>query len=908
MSKRKLSNSAHQPPKKRVHTALQHSAPMLSTEMAEVTDPDIKLLLVQNSSLSRALQVKNNRIRELESKLSLSEKNEERFNCTLSLVKEQWDSLFDNVCFLSKKIAECEESKEDSVHKGVPNGEPSGEEDFISMVLGHKPWGSGKNKEKEEEEDEAQKLLLKQKVEEAFTERASSFTEILVRICNGIQKQKQKNEELHSIIQNGDASKLREVVSADTRDLQTRIKTLEQSLDSLQFKNASLQEENARCKAGWVQAELNYKKKAEELDDVTSEVLTLRNRQLRFKEEKQQMENRAKSTQIMTENKGTLPVKTELPQSSGLPETEEIKALREEIGDLRETDKNRLDEINQLREDRASLLQKITTLNAQLASPPEQCILKSQAYQVLSQQYRMVHMDFENQAILINQLRHSLASANEQAREDLEKLKVAELDRRKKLEEELKEERANLVRVRNMRDSYQYKLAQKKAALPSSKVVAEFKLMIETLEKQNKKAQADIKHYQVDIEKLKQQIEDIQGDSKQLESNELKQVLQEQVKTLRAKLNDYRKKEKKWEESQRELKLLLEVYQGQDRDRREITEVRMSEKRVMEENKRLLSKLERYESEGKAYTPTPIPTPSPKPKPRILAQKEDNPSRDVNTTRSLAKADKTIRDLTHKLESEKQAGAELLGEIDTISQAFEDMQEQNTRLLHQLSEKDDSNTKLISHRIKSEQIQALTQQEKKALSQQLEITKSQLGIAKEQIEKEKEQRKLLEETLSKASEQLSQLNNAIEMHKRQNREQQEQLMDIRLKLEHTTNTLIAFKQSSEQMTLSLTNQEAKAMRIQEESNLLQRKMERMASRGTDLILEEELEQTKKLLRCPVCNDRKKDTVITRCFHVFCRPCIKQNLAVRHRKCPGCGKPFGEGDVHNLYLGFDDEVD
>lgn len=38
----------------------------------------------------------------------------------------------------------------------------------------------------------------------------------------------------------------------------------------------------------------------------------------------------------------------------------------------------------------------------------------------------------------------------------------------------------------------------------------------------------------------------------------------------------------------------------------------------------------------------------------------------------------------------------LLNDLDVTGQAFEDMQEQNTRLLQQLREKDDANFKLMS--------------------------------------------------------------------------------------------------------------------------------------------------------------------------------------------------------------------
>lgn len=42
-------------------------------------------------------------------------------------------------------------------------------------------------------------------------------------------------------------------------------------------------------------------------------------------------------------------------------------------------------------------------------------------------------------------------------------------------------------------------------------------------------------------------------------------------------------------------------------------------------------------------------------------------------------------------------------------------------------------------------------------------------------------------------------------------------------------------------------------------------------------------------------------IITKCFHLFCSPCIQRNLEHRHRKCPGCGTPFTQSDVRNVYI-------
>jgi len=66
--------------------------------------------------------------------------------------------------------------------------------------------------------------------------------------------------------------------------------------------------------------------------------------------------------------------------------------------------------------------------------------------------------------------------------------------------------------------------------------------------------------------------------------------------------------------------------------------------------------------------------------------------------------------------------------MDVTGQAFEDMQEQNIRLMQQLREKDDANFKLMSERIKSNQIHKLLKEEKEELADQLLTLKTQVSL------------------------------------------------------------------------------------------------------------------------------------------------------------------------------------
>jgi len=85
---------------------------------------------------------------------------------------------------------------------------------------------------------------------------------------------------------------------------------------------------------------------------------------------------------------------------------------------------------------------------------------------------------------------------------------------------------------------------------------------------------------------------------------------------------------------------------------------------------------------------------------------------------------------------------------------------------------------------------------------------------------------------------------------------------------------------------------------------LQARVEKLRQAGLDGVraeVEQELEHMRTLMRCSVCKVRQKDTVISKCWHMFCQQCIQANLANRHRKCPGCSAAFGAADVHQVFL-------
>ncbi|KAG8004061.1 E3 ubiquitin-protein ligase BRE1B [Nibea albiflora] len=81
--------------------------------------------------------------------------------------------------------------------------------------------------------------------------------------------------------------------------------------------------------------------------------------------------------------------------------------------------------------------------------------------------------------------------------------------------------------------------------------------------------------------------------------------------------------------------------------------------------------------------------------------------------------------------------------MDVTGQAFEDMQEQNIRLMQQLREKDDANFKLMSERIKSNQIHKLLKEEKEELQTNCSLLKTQSMPQLQVVRKLEEKERLL---------------------------------------------------------------------------------------------------------------------------------------------------------------------
>merc|ERR1712038_1432055 len=214
---------------------------------------------------------------------------------------------------------------------------------------------------------------------------------------------------------------------------------------------------------------------------------------------------------------------------------------------------------------------------------------------------------------------------------------------------------------------------------------------------------------------------------------------------------------------------------------------------------------------------------------KVTETKRDEKKRlaDEDATRRIKQLEDQGSTLQKQVANHKQEEEALLNEMEVTGQAFEDMQEQNSRLIQQLREKDDANFKLMSERIKSNQIQRLAREERETLTQQGNTLSTQIEAQNQVVRKLEEKERLLQSSLVAMDKELAMRQQAMEMHKRKAIESAQSAADLKLHLEKYHLQIKEVQQTVTEKTSSLEGEAFKTKRLQEELGLVKRKVERL---------------------------------------------------------------------------------
>ncbi|XP_047082457.1 E3 ubiquitin-protein ligase BRE1-like 2 isoform X5 [Lolium rigidum] len=266
--------------------------------------------------------------------------------------------------------------------------------------------------------------------------------------------------------------------------------------------------------------------------------------------------------------------------------------------------------------------------------------------------------------------------------------------------------------------------------------------------------------------------------------------------------------------------------------------------------------------------------------------------------------ERDVLELNEAIKIKEAEGDAYISEIETIGQAYEDMQTQNQHLQQQVADRDDFNIKLVSDSVKTKQASASLLSEKHLLQKQLHQVNSSLDSSKQKIARGEEQMKSYVAQAIKTS--LENRHHVINLEKTlmEVSDTEKELKWLRSTVGSSEKEYELNQKKIAELRVELERERGEKRKLEEEYEEVKNEVMELTSENEEATiqkLQDEIKDCKAILKCGVCFDRPKEVVITKCFHLFCSPCIQRNLELRHRKCPGCGTPFGQNDVREVKI-------
>ncbi|CAD5213383.1 unnamed protein product [Bursaphelenchus okinawaensis] len=247
----------------------------------------------------------------------------------------------------------------------------------------------------------------------------------------------------------------------------------------------------------------------------------------------------------------------------------------------------------------------------------------------------------------------------------------------------------------------------------------------------------------------------------------------------------------------------------------------------------------------------------------------------------------------------------LMAELESTVAVYEDQLEQNKRMGAQLNEKDETILQLTGERLKCATNEIKSNNEKQVLLTETACLKKQTEDAMELCKALEQHKKAQDERLGLLEDDLKVKSQAFESQKRKTLEAVQQYEDLKIQAEKSTEEVGQLKKRLTEKAGTMEESSSRILRLKEDKASLKRKLDqykKMKKSGNmDEVLIEENRVLREQLNCPSCKTHEKDTVLTKCFHVFCNKCIRTRYDQRRRKCPKCNANFGANDFHRIYI-------
>ncbi|KAF8092089.1 hypothetical protein N665_0424s0022 [Sinapis alba] len=838
---------------------------------------DATVLQLQNQKLVQQLDLQKKRMYDVETKIQELHLNQSSYDDQLLSVNRLWNQLVDDLVLLGVRAGANHEALKyldiaDKKRGSVPPC--AADEMFLCRLLQVDSIGTSKSDEE-----------LVRKVEESLALRHSSTMEVMGVFENTIVAQRAKAESisqnLHAVKSAEDAtiqlSNINDLMKEEARNLREMIDAL-----NTRHKEHTEQIQAYVSSHSTDQSELKHLKG--ELEEIKAELEENRRKLINLKMQKD----------AACEGHVTSPAVANGSVSPEKPvDKTKLRELKDSIDEIKIVAEGRLSELQAAQEYNLSLSRQCQDIENELQD--DQYIYSSRLYNLIKEQLHHWNSELDRYKILTEAV---------QAERSFVMRREKDLNLR---EESLEAAKQKITTVGSRIEVLEQKLQsciieknglelETEEAIQDSErqdIKREFVTMASTLSKEMEMMEAQLKRWKNtahDALDLRQQAQSLRvslsnkaDEQKGLEDKCAEQMAE--TKSLNALIEKLLKEKL-------ELQNLASIYTRECNDERGLAEIKESQRKAHAQAEELKNVLDEHFLELRVKAANETETACQE---RLATAKAEI----AELRTQLDTSEREVLELKEGIKVKEQEAEALIAEMETVGQAYEDMQTQNQHLLQQVAERDDYNIKLVSESVKTKHAYNTHLSEKQVMEKQLQNVNASVEALKARIAHSEEQMKGCFSEAYKLIQEDRHLVLSLETAKWELADAEKEFRWIKSAVSSSEKEYEQISRRTNEIKLELDDERIEKKKLEEELMELNKELEELGSESVEaatLRLQEEVKNCKNILKCGVCFDRPKEVVIMKCFHLFCKQCIQRSLEIRHRKCPGCGTAFGQSDV------------
>ncbi|KAK3145020.1 hypothetical protein QOZ80_4AG0321460 [Eleusine coracana subsp. coracana] len=818
---------------------------------------DFAVLKYKNQKLAEQLEVHKFEFRALESKFNDLKEKQRTHNETLVLVKSSWDRLVADL----ESVSVC---KSESPRLDYSTGSSNVQKGDTCMPL----------------ENDFFKRLLEAGVAESSgctpschlgndtPPEQSSTVNVLRKIFLPSSDLLHANNELcfaafTKLPENEHSRQLHRVTS----DMFCKLNKVIQTVDDLHLKHRQLAEnyQKERDLSAWNRAEQKRLK-----EELTSAVA-------KFKESKHKLA----ALKAQGDSKQGTPILVATLGNKNAT-VDKVRDKQRELHDLQATHKElteltskRLEEIRRLHKQRIEILNKLATFQNILTD--FKSIRSSKAFQLVNDQLQKSQAELNHYRTLVEKLQVDMDTFVWQERQFNLKVDLAEIPQKVSAYcvSRIADLEKDVQGLSNEKNMLVLKLEEASREPGRNKVISEFRALVSSIPREMGAMQRELSRHKdasLDLHSLRAEVHSLSS----ILTRKEQKIEETSCRSARAgsDICELKSAVRDLTENTQELKLFLELYKHESADSRQLMKSRDRELSEWARVHVLKFSLDENKLEQ-----------------RVIAANEA----EAMSQQRLATAEAEITELGQKLETSRrdlvrqsdilkskheECEAYML-EIESIGQAYEDIQTQNQQLLQQIIERDDHNTKLFMEGVKAKQSHDALHSEVLSLQRNLQQASTLMDLYNQKIVRLEDQLRSWSERARRLAEDGTQLSVLLGNSQSKLVGMQGEAPKLRQSMDEVQGKVGSNRLEVAELLIDLEKERFSKKRIEDDLDMMSSKASSLRAKADKSAvlqkLHHEVKEYRGILKCGVCHDRQKEVVIAKCYHLFCNQCIQKSL-------------------------------